>query len=206
MTRNNADKSNIRKFIYRRLLVTTLLLIATTLAFSQDDRKIETIDSTAMGTSTQLGKTIGVKVTIYQYSTDEDRQLLVDAFKKGQNQGLVDALSKMKSVGRIAITGTVGYDLSYIRVIPTPTGRKIRFVTNRLIRFGEAYSNSRTIAYNLTVGEFDIVDADTDKSSGVLYPASQLIINKDGQLEFQLNQNPWKLVNIIDWHKAGTAK
>jgi hypothetical protein len=114
-------------------------------------------------------------------------------------------VSKMKSVGRIAITGTVGYDLSYIRLIPTPTGRKIRFVTNRLIRFGEAYYNTRTMAYNLTVGEFDIVDADTDKSSGVLYPASQLIINKDGQLEFQLNRNPWKLVNIIDWHK-GTVK
>ncbi len=206
MTPNNADKSNIRKFVYRGLLLTTLLLTTATLAFSQDDRKIETIDSTAMGTSTQMGRTIGVKVTIYQYSTDEDRQLLVDAFKKGQNQGLVDALSKMKSVGRIAITGTVGYDLSYIRIIPTPTGRKIRFVTNRLIRFGEAYNNTRSIAYNLTVGEFDIVDADTDKSSGVLYPASQLIINKDGQLEFQLNQNPWKLVNIIDWHKAGTAK
>ena len=150
-----------------------------------------------------MGRTVGVKVTIYQYSTDEDRQLLVDAFKKGQNQGLVDALSKMKSVGRIAITGTVGYDLSYIRLIPTSTGRKIRFVTNRLIRFGEAYYNTRTIAYNLTAGEFDIIDSDTDRSSGVLYPASQLIVNKDGQLEFQLNQNPWKLVNIIDWHKAG---
>jgi hypothetical protein len=206
MTRNNADKSDLRNFIYRALLFTTLLIVTATLALSQDDRKVETIDSTAMGTSTQMGSIIGVKVTIYQYSTDEDRQLLVDAFKKGQNQGLVDALSKMKSVGRIAITGTVGYDLSYIRLIPTPTGRKIRFVTNRLIRFGEAYYNTRTMAYNLTVGEFDIVDADTDKSSGVLYPASQLIINKDGQLEFQLNRNPWKLVNIIDWHKAGTAK
>jgi len=206
MTLNNADKSDIRKFIYRGLLLTTLLTVTATLALSQDDRKVETIDSTAMGTSTQMGRTIGVKVTIYQYSTDEDRQLLVDAFKKGQNKGLVDALSKMKSVGRIAITGTVGYDLSYIRLIPTPTGRKIRFVTNRLIRFGEAYYNTRTMAYDLTAGEFDIVDADTDKSSGVLYPASQLIINKDGQLEFQLNQNPWKLVNIIDWHKAGTAK
>jgi hypothetical protein len=206
MTLNNADKFDIRKFIYRGLLLTTLLTVTATLALSQDDRKVETIDSTAMGTSTQMGRTIGVKVTIYQYSTDEDRQLLVDAFKKGQNKGLVDALSKMKSVGRIAITGTVGYDLSYIRLIPTPTGRKIRFVTNRLIRFGEAYYNTRTMAYDLTAGEFDIVDADTDKSSGVLYPASQLIINKDGQLEFQLNQNPWKLVNIIDWHKAGTAK
>jgi hypothetical protein len=46
----------------------------------------------------------------------------------------------MKPVGRIAITGTIGYDLSYIRLVPTPTGRKIRFVTNRLVRFGDAYS------------------------------------------------------------------
>ena len=28
--------------------------------------------------------------------------------------------------------------------------------------------------------------------------------NKEGQLEIQLRKNPWKLVNIIDWNKAGT--
>jgi len=40
----------------------------------------------------------------------------------------------MKPVGRIAITGTVGTDLSYIRLIRTDTGRKIRFAANRRIR------------------------------------------------------------------------
>jgi hypothetical protein len=40
----------------------------------------------------------------------------------------------------------------------------------------------------------------------VLYPAAQLIINKEGQLEFQLNKNPWKLTNIIDWNKAGSQE
>jgi hypothetical protein len=48
-----------------------------------------------MGTSTQLGKIVNVKVTIYEFSTPEDRQILVDAYKKGQNQGLVNALTKM---------------------------------------------------------------------------------------------------------------
>jgi len=156
-----------------------------------------------MGTSTQLGKNVDVKVTIYEFSTEEDRQILLDAFKKGQNQGLVNALTKMKSVGRVAITGTIGYDLSFIRLIPTPTGRKIRFVTNRLLRFGEAYYNTQTTAYNLTAGEIEIDDSDKNKSAGVLFPAAQLVINKEGQLEFQLNKNPWKLVNIIDWNKAG---
>ena len=116
----------------------------------------------------------------------------------------MNALTRMKSVGRIAITGTLGYDLSYIRLIPTPTGRKIRFVTNRLLRFGEHYYNTQSTAYNLTAGEIEINDSDKNKSAGVLYPAAQLIINKDGQLEFQLRKNPWKLVNIIDWNKAGT--
>jgi hypothetical protein len=204
MTCDNAVRSNFRKFGYGGLLAALLLTV--TLALSAENRKVATIDATAMGTSTQSGKTVSVKVTIYEFSTEEDRQILIDAFKKGQNQGLVNALTKMKSVGRIAITGTIGYDLSFIRLIPTPTGRKIRFVTNRVLRFGEAYYNTQTTAYNLTAGEIEINDSDKDKSGGVLYPAAQLVINKEGQLEFQLNKNPWKLVNIIDWDKAGTLQ
>jgi hypothetical protein len=206
MTRNNVGKCRTRSFSYGGLLLASLLLTAAALAFAADDRKVETIDATATGTSTQMGRVVSVKVTIYEYSTDEDRQILIESFKKGQNQGLVNALTKMKSVGRIAITGTVGYDLSYIRLLPTPTGRKIRFVTNRVLRFGEAYYNTQTTAYNLTAGEIEINDSDKDKSAGVLYPAAQLVINKEGQLEFQLNKNPWKLVNIIDWNKAGTPQ
>ena len=81
-----------------------------------DDRKVETIDATAQGTGTQLGKTVNVKVTIYEFSTAEDKDLLTTAFKQGGNKGLVNALTKMKSVGPFAITGTLGYDLSYIGV------------------------------------------------------------------------------------------
>ena len=206
MMRDNTGRSNFRKFGYGGLLLAALVLIGVAATVSADDRSTETIDATAMGTSTQLGQNVSVKVTIYEFSTDEDRKILIDAFKKGQNQGLVNALTKMKSVGRIAITGTLGYDLSYIRLVPTPTGRKIRFVTNRVLRFGESYYNTQTTAFNLTAGEIEINDSDKDKSSGVLYPAAQLVINKEGQLEFQLNKNPWKLVNIIDWNKAGTLK
>lgn len=173
---------------------------------SGQERKVETIDATAMGTSTQMGKNVAVKVTIARFSTPEERQVLVAAFKKGQNQGLVDALEKAPSVGRIAITGTVGYDLSYIALIKTPTGRKIRFVTSRRIRFGETYHSTQSKEFNLTAGEFDLNDSDKSKSSGVLYPAAQLTLNKDGQLQFELRKNPWKLVSIIDWNQAGSKE
>jgi hypothetical protein len=206
MKRSKEITLKIRKFGYGTVLLATLLLTTVTLVHSQEDKKIETIDATAMGTSTQLGKNVSVKVIITKFSTEEDRAVLVDAFKKGQNKGLVDALSKMPSAGRIAITGTLGTDLAYVRLIRTDTGRKIRFATNRQIQFAEAYQNTPSTAYNLTAGEFDLNDSDKKKSSGVLYPAAQLVINKQGQLEFQLRKNHWNLVNIIDWNQAGALK
>ena len=199
----NGSRCRGRKFGYGSLLLAVLLL-AITPAVPADDTKSATIDATAMGTSTQMGKMVSVKVIIDQFSTQEDRQVLVDAFKKGQSQGLVDALSKAKPVGRIAITGTVGTDLTYIGLMRTPTGRRIRFATNRPIRIGEAMNAGPSMAYNLTAGEFDLNDADKNKSTGVLYPAAQLIINKKGELQWELRKNPWKLVNIIDWNKAGS--
>jgi hypothetical protein len=206
MTAHQDFKHKIRKFSYGSFLTATLLLAAVTLALSADNKRVKvgTIDATAMGTSTQLGRVVNVKVTIREFSTEEDRAILIEAYKVGQNEGLVNALTKMKADGRIAITGTLGYDLSYIRLIPTPTGRKIRFVTNRDIKFGESYYDTQSKAYNLTAGEIEINDSDKDKSGGFLYPAAQLVLNKQGDLEWQLRQNPWKLVNIIDWDKAGT--
>ena len=183
----------------QKSVVALLLLVAMVSipGFARD--KNETIDATAYGTSTQMGRNVGITLIIYEWSTPEDRQILVDAFQKGQNQGLVNALQKMKAVGRIQIPGTLGYDVSFIRLIPTPTGRKIRFVTNRKISFGEAYSDSQSQSFDLTAGEMDLNDQDKSKSTGVLYPACQFTINKDGELQIELNQNAWRLSNFIDW-------
>jgi hypothetical protein len=178
------------------------MLIASIPSFGQRG-STETIDTTAFGTSTQLGRNFGVRIIIYEFSSPEDREILVQAFQKGQNDGLVNALEKMKSVGRIQIPGTLGYDLSFIREIVTPTGRTIRFVTSRKIAFGESYWDTQTKSFNLTAGEININDKDKNKSEGVLFPAAQLIVNKEGELQFELNQNAWKLTNVIEWDKKG---
>ena len=178
------------------LALTGLLTVGSKTAFSE---KYETIEASAMGTGTQLGQVYELRLIIYEFSTMEDRQVLVQAFDKGQNQGLVNALTKMRSVGHISITGTLGYDLAFVRMIPTSTGRRIRFVTNRQLRFGEVWADSQSTAFNLTAGEFDLDDTDKSKSTGVLYPAAQLVIDKQGQLQIDLTQNAWKLVDVIDW-------
>jgi hypothetical protein len=179
-------------------LLIGLLMLASVPCFGQRG-STETIDATAFGTSTQMGRTFGVKIIIYEYSDPEDREILVQAFQQGQNDGLVNALEKMKSVGRITIPGTLGYDLSFVREIVTPTGRTIRFVTNRKIAFGENYWSTQTKSFNLTAGEININEKDKSKSDGVLFPAAQLIVNKEGELQWELNQNAWRLNNIIEW-------
>jgi hypothetical protein len=188
----------IRPFANGISLLLGLFVIAGVYGFGQR-RDVETIDATAFGTSTQLGRNFGVKLIIYEFSDPEDRDILVQAFAKGQNDGLVNALEKMKAVGRITIPGTLGFDVSYIREIITPTGRTIRFVTNRKIAFGESYWNTQTKSFNLTAGEINLDDNDKSKSGGTLFPAAQLIVNKEGELQFELNQNAWKLTNIIEW-------
>lgn len=189
--------TKVSKVAMGTLLVLTLTVAGSIPGFSGE--KHETISATARGTGTQLGGSVGTTLIIYQPSTPEDRQTLIQAFQKGQNQGLVDALRKMKAVGHIAITGTIGSDCAYIRMIPTSTGRKIVFVTNRWIRTPEVRSNSQSQAYNLTAGILDINDQDKSKSSGVLYPAAQLTINNEGEPQWDLRANAWQLIDIIDW-------
>jgi hypothetical protein len=192
-------KSTIQKI---HLLVLSTLFAIGLLTFGSSSalcQKAETIEATAMGTGTQLGQNVEIRLIINDYSTMEERQVLVDAFTKGQNQGLVTALQKMRAVGRISLTGTVGYDVSFIRMIPTPTGRKLRFITNRQIRFGEAWTDSQSMSFDLSGGEIDINDSDKSKSTGVFFPRAQLVIDKQGQLQIDLSQNSWKLVDVLDW-------
>jgi hypothetical protein len=111
------------KFVIGGLILVALLTVGSLPFFSRAREKNETIEASAMGTNTQLGQVVSVSIEIYAFSTPDDHQLLVTAFEKGQNNALVNTLSKMKAVGHCSITGTLGYDVSYIRMIPTPTAR-----------------------------------------------------------------------------------
>lgn len=169
---------------------------------AQEDKPIrEVYQAQAMGQSTQLGQTFNVTINLERFSTDEERKVVIDAFEQAGSQGLYNALEKMRSKGRIAITGTLGYDVSFVRKIPTADGFKIRVLTNRPIRFGEAWVNGRTMDYNLSAIELDI-NNDVKKSTGILLPACQFKIDKKtNEIEAENYQNPWKLQNIMDRSK-----
>src|SRR5262245_50282373 len=156
-----------------------------------------TIQAQAMGTSTQLGRNFSVTAIINELSPPEDQKILLEAFQTKGNEGLVNALSKMPSKGRLAITGTLGGDLAYIRRFDQPDGSVvIRMVTNRLLRFGEVWADTRSSDYQLSGLEITF-SKDKKHNKGTLIPAAELKMNKEGQLEIEAFQNPWNLVNIM---------
>ena len=179
--------------------VLPFLLLAGIGAFGQSqNQEPMIIQATAMGTSTQMGKMVNVNIHINQFSTEEDRQALIDAFKNKRQDGLIDALDDMKGRGRISTPYGTGNEIKYIMELPPEKGRRhIRLVTDRRISFGEAYASTRSKEYS--VGAIDLfLTPDGKDSDGQALPACKLKINKKTQqLEVETYQNPWKLTNLI---------
>jgi hypothetical protein len=171
------------------------LLLASICSVAQS--KPEVFQAEAFGQGTQLGRTYNVTISIDSYSTPEDQQTLLAAFNQNGNEGLVKALEKLPSKGRIAITGSLGSEVTYVRVFPTETGRKIRLITNRPLAIGEVRNNTRSSEYNLSALELDLSN-EKGKSTGTLLPACQFKVNEQKEIEIEAFQNPWRLVNIID--------
>jgi len=157
----------------------------------------EVYQAQAMGQGTQLGKIFDVNIHIDQYSTEDDRQALIAAFQKDGSKGLSDALQKMHAKGQLAVTGTVGFEITYARRVMTADGYRIRVLTNRPIYFGEELNNGRSLNYNLTFVELNISDQ-KNKSTGLLLPAVQFKVDKKtNEVVAETYRNPWKLQNII---------
>ena len=179
-----------------------LIIVALTMTSfkigAQDKPKRETIQAQAMGQNRAAGKNFNVTVSIDSYSTPDDQKLLIDAFNQGGQAALSKSLSKMKSKGRVAVTGTLGYDIAYVRTFPTADGRRVRLITDRPIRFAEARENGRSTDYDISALELNI-NNDKSKSSGSLIIGLRVKVDKDNQFVFEsYGSGPWKLVNVME--------
>jgi hypothetical protein len=176
----------------------SLTLLAVGALFGQEKPKREVIQATAMGQMRAAGKMFNVTINIESYSTPEDQKVLIDAFTTGGHNALVEALQKMKSKGRVAITGTLGYQIAYIRSFPTENGRIIRLITDRPIQFAEAYYSGRSKDYDLSGIEMTLA-ADPKKSEGSLVIGGRFKLDKDKQITFEsYGSGPWRLTNIME--------
>jgi hypothetical protein len=188
---------SVRKPGFSCLLLAGTFALATTLAFSASPNS-ETIQATYA----QNGKMISVTLTIDGYSNQTDMRTLSQAFEEGRDQALVVALSKTKAVGHCSISGALSYEVAFIQMVVTPTGRQITFITNRPLQAGGASPDTPSQSFDLAVGQFNLNDTDNTKSTGFLYPASKLVVDEKGEFHYDLTGTPWSLVNILDSRAA----
>ncbi|HEY2168661.1 MAG TPA: hypothetical protein VGJ30_03490 [Candidatus Angelobacter sp.] len=164
------------------------------------DQKRETIQAQAFGTGTMASRNFGITIRIEDYSTPAEQKALIDAFKSGGHDAMVKVLTKMKGKGQVAVTGSVGYQIAYIRNIPTKTGRTIRLMTDRPINFAEAAGSFRSQDYDLTLMEIHLNANDKDKSTGNMILGGRFKVNKKNQqIEFEsYHSTPWRLAGIME--------
>lgn len=184
------------RLLWGTFKVSLFLLLAGASTLAQVQERM-TIQATAMGTSTQMGKMANVNIHIEQLSTPEDQKALIEAFKRQGQDGLVDVLEDMKPKGRIRFaSGGVGNDIKYIIELPSEKGRRFRLVTDRWITFGELYHGTRSRDYS--VGAIELVITPDGKGSGRVLPACKLTVDKKTkEIEIETYQNPWNLSNFM---------
>lgn len=144
------------------------------------------------------GATATVDIHIDGYSSDQDVLKLHGILMDGGPNALLKALEKMKPLGKISRTGTVGfYDLKMIRSIQTPTGRHIIAVTDRPIGFLEAYFHPRSIDYRFGVLELDLKSGEKEEGEGSLVYAAKINLHDDGTIEIEnLGITPVRLLGV----------
>jgi hypothetical protein len=194
-----SKRRRIKKFTLAAPAIVCVLLLSGIHGVAQDEHALhEVYQAQAMSQNTQAGQTFNVTVHIDEYSTPEERQILVDAFNTGGSKGLYNALDKMSSRGHIAITGTLGYDIKFARKLPANEGFKLIVVTNRPVDFRESWNSGRSLDYNLSYLEMTL-NKETGKGTGTLIPAALFKIDKkSGELTIEAFKSPWSLTNIED--------
>jgi len=113
------------------------------------------------------GSTLNVTIHINAYTTDEVAKSVAQTLVSGGQQAVRKQLEKMKGIGRVSLVGQVGqFELKLIRTRALPEGgRMIIGVSDRPIRFLEAYYSGRSTDYDIGMIQINL-KADEDSKSG----------------------------------------
>jgi hypothetical protein len=99
-------------------------------------------------------KTATVEVAVNRWSSDTERDRLLEALIERGPEKLLDTLQDLPRVGFIRTPDSIGYDVRFARQTPGEDGgERITLVTDRHIGFWEAFERPRTVDYPFTVVE-----------------------------------------------------
>lgn len=113
------------------------------------------------------GARANVDLFVNAYTNDEEAKRMASVLVEAGPNALLKVLEKAKSIGKITLTGRVGfYDLKLIRSHRTPTGRRIYAVGDRPIGFLEVYAGNRSQDYPFGILQVDLKTKENGKEEG----------------------------------------
>jgi len=154
-------------------LVSAVLLTAA--GSAQTNGTPERFTATAMNINN--GRAGTIDITVNRWSTDKQRdQLMQVAAQKGPEK-LLDALQQLPAVGHFGAPGNLSWDIHFARRMPLPEGgERIVLATDRRIGFWEATNQPRSYDYPFTIIEIRM-NRDGD-GEGKMSLATKVIYDK----------------------------
>jgi hypothetical protein len=124
--------------------------------------------------------TASVTFTVTRWSTDQERDTLVNTLMERGPDATLDALAKMPRAGSIAPTGGVGFDIHFARRIVNPDkSERIVLVTDRPMSLWERRAGGRSVDYPFTLIELHL--GPNGKGEGKASVATQITVDKDSK-------------------------
>jgi hypothetical protein len=110
-----------------------------------------------MNARSTRASTATVNIHVQRYSTDAERDQLMEAFKSGGQDRLLDVLQKLPVVGYIRTPTSLRYDLHFARQVPNPEGgRKVILFTDRHLAMWEVANSTRSVNYPFTLIQLEL--------------------------------------------------
>jgi hypothetical protein len=131
-------------------------------------------------------RTQTLEIAIERWSTDEERQKILDTLVERSPEKLLDVVQKIKPrVGFIRRDSGLGWDIRFARLQALPSGgERVVFATDRPMTFFEAVNNTRSKNYEYMIGEIRL--GPDGRGEGKLSTAAKVRFDKEsGQVEIE---------------------
>ena len=178
------NKSVIRAVVGSALV--TLLTVSAAIAQRPPQKRPEPGNKPieifkAFAVQMQSGRAGAVEIRITRWSTDEERQQLLDVLKESGQPAMIADLQKMPQVGFIKTPNSMGVALFYARSTELPDGtRQVVIGTDRAIGLS---ANAPTVSqYDATVIELHFPKG-AAKGEGKIVLAAKASVGKDGKVQ-----------------------
>ena len=134
------------------------------------------------------GARVNVDLFVRSYTSDDEARSLAAALVEGGSEALLKRLEKAKSIGKITLTGRVGfYDLKLIRSHRTQEGRRIYAVGDRPVGFLEMYVNNRSRDYPFGILQLDLKknSKGREEGTGALIYAAKIKVLQGNSIDVE---------------------